>query len=178
MARGPAAAVLAAFAALALAGCVQQEAAAPAPPPAATPAPLTSDQNFVDRAALGTGTEVELGRLASTRAASPAVRAFADRIITDHRQAHARLTRTERSTHIAAMLAPPPPNALTALSGPQFDRAFMQDQIKNHQEAIQLFQAEAQTGQDPRLRKYASDMLPMLYRNLQQAQAIAARLGG
>jgi putative membrane protein len=98
--------------------------------------------------------------------------------MTDHRQAHARLTRTERSTHIAAMPAPPPPNALTALSGPQFDRAFMQDQIKNHQEAIQLFQAEAQTGQDPRLRKYASDMLPMLYRNLQQAQAIAARLGG
>jgi putative membrane protein len=178
MARGPAAVVLAAFAALALAGCVQQEAAAPGAPPAATPAPLTSDQNFVDRAALGTGTEVELGRLASTRAVSPAVRAFADRIITDHRQAHARLTRTERSAHIAAMPAPPPPNSLTALSGPQFDRAFMQDQIKNHQEAIQLFQAEAQTGQDPRLRKYASDTLPMLYRNLQQAQAITARLGG
>ena len=178
MALGPAAAVLAAFAALALAGCVQQEAAAPAPPPAATSAPLTSDQNFVDRAALGTGTEVELGRLARTRAVSPAVRAFSDRIITDHGQAHARLTRTERSAHIAAIPAPPPPNSLTALSGPQFDRAFMQDQIKNHQEAIQLFQAEAQTGQDPRLRKYASDMLPMLYRNLQQAQAIAARLGG
>jgi putative membrane protein len=64
------------------------------------------------------------------------------------------------------------------LSGPQFDRAFMQDQIKNHQEAIQLFQAEAQTGQDPRLRKYASDTLPMLYRDLQEAQAITARLGG
>src|SRR5437868_15186781 len=101
MARGPAAAVLAAFAALALGGCVQQEAAAPGAPPAATPAPLTSDQNFVDRAAPGTGTEVELGRLASTRAVSPAVRAFADRIITDHRQAHARPTRPERSPHSA-----------------------------------------------------------------------------
>jgi putative membrane protein len=178
MARWPATAVLTLIAVLAVAGCVQQEAAAPAPPPAATPAPLTSDQNFVDRAALGTGTEVELGRLARARAVSPAVRAFSDRIITDHGQAHARLTRTERSTHMAAMPASPPPNALTALSGPQFDRAFIQDQIKNHQEAIRLFQAEAQTGQDPRLRRYASDMLPMLYRNLQQAQAIAARLGG
>jgi len=28
------------------------------------------------------------------------------------------------------------------------------------------------------LRKYASDTLPILYRDLQQAQAIAARLGG
>ena len=29
----------------------------------------------------------------------------------------------------------------------------------------------------PRLRRYASETLPMLYRDLQQAQAIAARLG-
>jgi putative membrane protein len=166
------------FALLALVGCAQQQAGVPAPPPAVTSAPLTSDQNFIDRAALGTGTEVELGRLAHTRAASPAVRAFADRIVTDHRQAHARLTRIERSIQMAATPVAPPPNSLAALSGPQFDRSFMQDQIKNHQEAIQLFQAQAQSGQDPRLRKYASDMLPMLYRNLQDAQAISARLGG
>jgi len=177
MARRSTLAVLPAFALVALAGCAQQQAAAPTPPIAA-PAPLTSDQNFVDRAALGTGTEVELGRLGRTRAVSPAVRAFADRIIADHRQAHARLTRLERSIHMAAMSVAPPANQLANLSGPQFERAFMADQIKNHQEAIQLFQAEAQGGQDPRLRKYASDMLPMLYRNLQDAQAIAARLGG
>jgi len=33
-------------------------------------------------------------------------------------------------------------------------------------------------GQDPRLRKYATDNLPMLHRNLQEAEAIRARLGG
>jgi putative membrane protein len=170
--------MLAAFCVGALAGCMQQQAAAPAPPAPATPAPLTSDQNFIDRAALGTGTEVELGRLARTRAASPAVRAFADRIIADHRQAHARLTRIEHSMQMSAMRVAPPANQLASLAGPQFDRAFMADQIKNHQEAIQLFQTEAQIGQDPRLRKYASDTLPMLYRNLRDAQAIAARLGG
>ena len=124
--------VLAAIAPVALVGCAEQQAAAPAPPVAA-PAPLTSDQNFVDRAALGTGTEIELGRLARTRATSPAVRGFADRIISDHRQAHARLTRLERSIQMAAMPAAPPANQLAGLSGPQFDRAFMADQIKNHQ---------------------------------------------
>jgi putative membrane protein len=178
MDRSPSLAVLAAFALLALAGCAQQQQAAAPAPQAATPAPLTSDQNFVDRAALGTGTEIELARLARARAVSPAVRAFADRIMTDHRQAHARLTRIERSIRMAAMPVALPANPLGSLSGPQFDRAFMADQIKNHQEAIELFRAETQTGQDPRLRKYASDMLPMLYRNLQAAQAIAARLGG
>jgi putative membrane protein len=176
MARWPLKFVLAALA-LIVAGCAEQQTA-PAPPPTATAAPLTSDQNFVDRASLGTGTEVELGRMARSRAVSPAVRAFADRIIADHRQAHARLATIARRIQIAAAPVSPPPNNLAALSGLNFDRQFMADQIKNHQEAVQLFQAEAQNGQDPRLRKYASDTLPMLYRNLQDAQAIAARLGG
>lgn len=176
MARSPLKFVMAALA-LIVAGCAEQQAA-PAPPPAAISAPLTSDQNFVDRASLGTGTEVELGRLARSRAVSPAVRAFADRIIADHRQAHTRLRTIERRIQMAAAPVSPPPNNLAALSGLNFDRQFMADQIKNHQEAVQLFQAEAQNGQDPRLRKYASDTLPMLYRNLQDAQAIAARLGG
>jgi putative membrane protein len=177
MLRSPLPLALSALVMLALAACAEQQAAAP-PPPAATPAPLSGDQNFVDRAALGTGSEIELGRLARTRAVSPAVRAFADRIIADHRQAHSRLNLIERRLQMVPATVPPPPNRLAAQFGANFDRQFMADQIKNHQEAIQLFQAEAQNGQDPRLRKYASDNLPMLYRNLQGAQAIAARLGG
>lgn len=160
-----------------LADCAQQQAAVPAPA-APAPAPLSSDQNFIDRAVLGTGAEIELGRLARSRAASLAVRAFADRIVADHGEAHARLTRIERRIQMTAMPVSPAPIPFANLSGPEFDRQFIADQIKNHQEAIQLFQQEAQIGQDPRLRKYASDTLPMLYRNQQQAQAIAARLGG
>src|SRR5437879_13307157 len=73
--RSPAWLAISVFALLTLAACAQQQATAP---PAATPAPLTSDQQFVDRAALGTASEAELGQLARTRAASPAVRAFAN----------------------------------------------------------------------------------------------------
>jgi putative membrane protein len=166
---------LSAFALLALTACAQQQAAAPAP--AATPAPLTGDQNFVDRAALGTGTEVELGQLARTRGASPAVRAFANRIIADHRQAHARLATLERRIGLLPATSPPPRGELAAKFGADFDRQFIADQIQNHQEAIALYEAEARTGHDPRLRRYASETLPMLYRDLQQARAIAAQIG-
>jgi len=176
MPRSSAPLLLSLVAVLGLGACAQQQAAAP-PPPAA-PAPLSGDQNFVDRAALGTGSEIELGQLARTRAASPAVRAFAARILTDHRQANARLRSLERRLQMVPATAPPPPSQLAAQFGADFDRQFMSDQVKNHQEAVQLFEAEARTGQDPRLRKYATDTLPMLYRNLQQAQAISARLGG
>jgi putative membrane protein len=176
MLRSPIPLALSALVLLVLAACAEQEAAAP-PLPASAPAPLSSDQNFIDRAALGTSTEVELGRLARTRALSPAVRAFADRIITDHRQAHARLRTLERRLQMAAGRVTLPPNRLTTLSGEDFDRQFMADQVQNHREAIQLFQDEARMGQDPRLRKYATDNLPMLHRNLQEAEAIRSRLG-
>jgi len=174
MPRSPTPLALMALALLVLTGCAQQEAAAP---PTPTPAPLSSDQNFVDRAALGTSSEVELGRLARTRAQSPAVRAFAARITNDHRQAHARLRTLERRLQMAAQPVKPPPNRLATLSGADFDRQFIADQVQNHREAIQLFQDEARLGQDPRLRKYATDNLPMLYRNRQEAEAIRARLG-
>ena len=179
MLRSPIPLALSALVLLVLAACAQQEPTAP-PLPASTPAPapLSSDQNFIDRAALGTSTEVELGRLARTRALSPTVRAFADRIITDHRQAHARLRTLERRLQMAAGRVTLPPNRLTTLSGEDFDRQFMADQVQNHREAIQLFQDEARVGQDPRLRKYATDNLPMLRRNLQEAEAIRSRLGG
>jgi putative membrane protein len=173
MPRSPAWLAVSACTLLALTACAQQQAAAP---PAA-PAPLTSDQQFVDRAALGTASEAELGQLARTRAASPAVRAFANRIIADHRQAHARLSTLERRIGLLPASSPPPRSQLAALFGADFNRQFIADQVKNHQEAIALYEAEAQRGQDPRLRRYASETLPMLYRNLQQAQAIAARLG-
>jgi putative membrane protein len=176
MLRSPLPLALPALVLLALVACAQQEAAAPPPP--SPVAPLSSDQNFVDRAALGTASEVELGRLARTRALSPDVRTFATLIITDHRQANARLRTLQRRLQMVAAPATPPANPLTTLSGADFDRKFIADQVQNHREAIQLFEAEARTGQDPRLRKYATDNLPMLYRNLQQAQAIAARLGG
>src|SRR2546423_12858412 len=111
MPRSSAPLLLSLVAVLGLAACAQQRAAAP--PPAA-PAPLSGDQNFVDRAALGTGSEVELGQLARTRAASPAVRAFAARVVTDHREANARLRRLERRLQMMPATAPPPPSQRAA----------------------------------------------------------------
>ena len=110
MLRSPLPLALSALVLLALAACAQQEAAAPPPPSPA--APLSSDQNFVDRAALGTASEVELGRLARTRALSPAVRTFAALILTDHRQANARLRTLQRRLQMVAAPATPPANPL------------------------------------------------------------------
>ena len=64
-----------------------------------------------------------------------------------------------------------------SMEGPEFDRQYMADQVNVLQQALELFQTEAQNGQDPRLRAFAARALPGLARDLARAQAMAARMG-
>src|SRR5690606_30968219 len=57
------------------------EVAAPAPAPAA---PALSDPQIAHAAVTANAVDVEMGRLAASRASSPEVRAFAQTMITDH----------------------------------------------------------------------------------------------
>jgi putative membrane protein len=69
-------------------------------PPATTSAPqtmsqgkgkaasMTADQAFVKEAAIGGMAEVALGQLASTKATNDKVKAFAQRMVTDHGKAN------------------------------------------------------------------------------------------
>ena len=73
--------------------------------------------------------------------------------------------------------AMPQPGQLAALFGPEFDRQFMADQMKNQQEALALFDGEARIGQEPQLRQFAREWLPLLRRDLQRAEVITTRTG-
>jgi len=64
------------------------------------------------------------------------------------------------------------PNRVAALSGADFVASSWPFRFRTIARPIQLFQDEARMGQDPRLRKYATDNLPMLHRNPAEAEAI------
>jgi putative membrane protein len=164
-----------------LVACAAQSttpATAPGPPPAiAAPAPVNPDQDFLNRAMTGTGAQVELGRLAQQQGAAPAVRAFGSQIAAEHARMHARLTSASQRLGMVPNAAAPDLSGLTALSGPEFDRQFIADQVKNQREALGLFESEAQAGQTPRLRAVARESLPTLRRDLRRTEELAARLG-
>jgi putative membrane protein len=67
---------------------------------------------------------------------------------------------------------------LQAADGPQFDRLYAQMQIQAHQEAVQLFEAYAQGGEDASLRQWTQRTVPELRDHLQKAQRLHAQLGG
>jgi putative membrane protein len=61
-------------------------------------------------------------------------------------------------------------------SGAAFDRGFIEAQVKAHQEAIALFEKQANGGGDADLKAFAQKQLPALRNHLKQAQDLQAKL--
>jgi putative membrane protein len=59
---------------------------------------------------------------------------------------------------------------LSKLSGPEFDKAYAKEQLKDHETDVKDFSAEVQGGTDPNLKAFASSALPMLQQHLELAK--------
>jgi len=133
------------------------------------------DAQFVQEAAIGNLAEVELGRLAVQRGTNPGVKQFGQRMVTDHGAAQAELMQIAQGR---GMALPAEPDAahrairdrLAQLAGPAFDREYMAEMLRDHQQDIADFQREAQSGQDPAIRAWAAKTLPTLQQHLAMAQ--------
>jgi putative membrane protein len=127
-------------------------------------------------AARGGMAEVELGQLASDKAESSAVKQFAQRMVTDHGKANDELKSLAQSKNI---MLPTDLDAkhkatkdrLSKLSGAQFDRAYMQDMVSDHQKDVSEFKKQSTSAKDPELKAWAAKTLPTLQEHLQMAQA-------
>ncbi len=141
------------------------------------------DRRFVYYAGIVGLTEIAYGNLAQQKAQSTAVRDFALQLVADHREADHDLGKV--AVQQAGILPPDEldpdhialHNQLAALPDEAFDRAYIAGQVRDHENAIALFQDEALRGGQPNLQRYAGDTLPMLQRHLERAQQIGAQLG-
>ena len=167
---------LATCALLLLAACAAGPTGRATAPVAAAP-PLSPDQDFLNRAATGTGNEVALGRLAGERGLAGPVRTFGAHIAAEHARLNARLIDLARRLNMAPNATTADLSGLAALSGPEFDRQFIADQIRDQREALALFETGAQAVQDPRLRHFAREWLPTLRRDLTRAERIGSQYG-
>jgi putative membrane protein len=144
---------------------------------AASAALSSGDRNFVQAATSGGLAEVATAQLVQQRSASPQVRKFADRMIADHTQANSELQQIVEQQDITLSTQPIGKDAaaeakLRSLNGAAFDRAYLQAAVSDHQQAIALFSREASSGQDPALKAFAQQKLPMLQQHLQLAQSL------
>ena len=151
--------------------------------PAAAQVQVVSDQDreFANKAATGNLAEIELGRVAAQRAARPSVRSFGERMVTDHGRSNAELTSLARSKGIEVPTALEPSqqavrDRLSALSGNDFDRAYMSEMARDHTEDIALFERAAEISTDLDLKAWAAQSLPMLREHLALARQVNSKV--
>lgn len=140
-----------------------------------------ADSRFATKAAGGGMAEVKLGELAKSNASSGDVKAFGQKMIDDHSKANDKLKSLASKDNInlpSSMDAKDQAtyDRLSKLHGADFDRAYMQDMVKDHKGDIAEFQKEANGGKNADLKSFASETLPTLQEHLKLAQDTLAKV--
>lgn len=136
-----------------------------------------ADSSFA-REACQTGTaEVQIGRLAAAKTNNRDVRALARKLADDHARAEKELGKLftrkgiapeeNLAEHLQSSL-----QHLASLKGHEFDVAFKEQVIKDHEAVIELFEQQANQGADPDLKAFAQNHLPRLREHLAEAQRL------
>jgi putative membrane protein len=142
---------------------------------AAMGGPVTP-KTFVTKAAQDGMTEVEVGKLAQSKAQSPEVKKFAERMVKDHGKAN-----TELETIAAGKSLQVPKKLdaehqsmvqeLSGKSGAEFDSAYSQHMAKAHAKAVALFESASKLD-DSELAAFAKKTLPTLKEHKQMADGL------
>lgn len=118
---------------------------------------------------MGTGTMAGLD--------SAGIRSFAQMIITDHTKANNELKTLadKKSVTLATTLTTAKQqklDSLNALSGSAFNRAYIKMMVSSHQETVDMFQKESDSGSDADVKSFSSTWLPTFKTHLQHAQML------
>lgn len=125
----------------------------------------TSSEQFLAKALQASMMEVELGKLAQKNAQSTGVNALGVRLQRDHARIAKVLKAVSRDKGLVVPVLDSTQSAqiaaLSAKTGPEFDAAYVDAMVSNHEEAIALYTAVA-NGDDGDLSRLAKLALPTL----------------
>jgi putative membrane protein len=139
------------------------------------------DLEFAKEAAAGGLKEVALGELAQEQAKSEEVERFGQRMVQDHGQANQKLMAIVEQKDIQLPQELPEDaqqkyQELQRLSDAEFDEAYMDEMVKDHEKDVALFEQQAQSGEDPDLRAFAEETLPTLREHLELAREVQSQI--
>ena len=145
---------------------------------AADPSPI--DRKFAASASDGNTFEIRSSRLALEQSQDPRVRAFARRMIDDHVMAQRKLEAASAmaDTDSAPTLYPEHEakiEALSQMSGADFDKAYLADQVEAHEMTSRALQDFSAGGYDPALLGWADKTLPVVNMHLAMARNLAGQ---
>lgn len=141
----------------------------------------TSPTGFMTKAAQGGMAEVELGRMASTKAQNADVKKFAQKMVQDHSNANTELKALAAKKNVTLPTELDPMHKsmsddLSKLSGAEFDKEYVDGMVEDHEKTVALFQTQADKGTDADAKAWATKTLPNLKMHLQMIKDIQSKM--
>src|ERR1017187_10105392 len=137
----------------------------------------TADKDFILAAAQGGMTEVKLGELAAQKGMRADVKEFGQMMVKDHTAIN------DDMKALAAQKGVTLPDSLdakhqamvdkmTALTGAEFDAAYIKSMIKDHKMDAKEFKAESAATQDADVKGFLDKSIPVVEAHLQHVTAL------
>jgi putative membrane protein len=141
-----------------------------------------SDKRFLKHAAEAGTYEVEGSKLALKKSKDAEILKFAKMMTEDHSQASAKLktlasTRKVELPKEPSLLQQAKLKYLETRDGVKFDKSYANHiGVAAHEQAVELFQDASEDADDPDIKKFAVETLPVLKKHLEEAKRIDARV--
>ncbi|HEU5080813.1 MAG TPA: DUF4142 domain-containing protein [Opitutaceae bacterium] len=134
------------------------------------------DSSFVEKAAKSGMAEVDISKIAAERSTNPQVKEFAQMMVSDHGNANTELTALAGTKGVTLPMDKTNVEKWSQRSAKDFDQEYMDKMVKDHEDAVSLFEKEAKNGDDMDLKAFASKTLPTLQAHYAKAKEIKASL--
>jgi putative membrane protein len=140
------------------------------------PEPKT-DSEFLVQAVTMSNADMRLSEQASRNASDPKVKEFADRMVKEHKQLDERLAEQGRNLKVAVLAGNEEEtkaklDQLGKLKGADYDRAYVQMMVEDHERAAQLFDGYSKNAKDPGLKTFSTDATKSIKEHLDEARKL------
>jgi putative membrane protein len=165
----------------AVTGLLLSAAVGVAPAAAQQNAALATDSIFIQTAASAGLLQAKLGKLAEEKGSSPSVKEFGKRMAADYSKVNEELAAAaKQSAYPRPVLLRDDKKVADRFSGMDravFDKAYMTEMLKQHDQQLALFRQESEKGKVVLLKQLASKMLPEMEQRLNLATETARSVG-
>ncbi|MND52337.1 hypothetical protein D3C80_433490 [compost metagenome] len=139
--------------------------------------PMRDDAEFLAMA-YGDGLfEIEAAKLAQKNASSNEVKTLAKTIETDHMKANDQLSALAGKSNVTLPVAltdnkQSTYNELAAVTGKEFDKEYIKEMVKCHEDAIDAFEKKSKNANNAEIQNFAVKTIPVLTAHKTKAEVI------
>jgi len=141
----------------------------------------SADTEFMNKAAQGGMAEVELGRMASTKAQNAEVKQFGQQMMADHTRANNELKTLAAGKNVTlptdvGAMHKATMDKLSKLSGAEFDKEYVKAMVEDHEKDVAEFQKQADSGANADVKAFAAKTLPTLKMHFEMIKGMQSKM--